>query len=192
MAHARWCSCCAGIPVVATRLQGAGREVGESGQRLPARLPVPALRARDWTGRRWFLRANRNGKLHCAIDRDSSNTFPFIHPRIRIQFLGRSIARRFNFFLRASARFFVVVAVGGGPRQTRKFQKERREKRSKPREQWSALPGMAKSRRPCQFLKRSDSIRRGSRTGKREVRQFADKGKRGCTDGDGQKENPRC
>ena len=78
------------------------------------KLPVPVVKRRALPlqpeslliGRLWFLRRQvTKSKLHCAIDRDSGNTLSLVDPRVRIQFLGRSLMRIVQFLSRASARF---------------------------------------------------------------------------------------
>jgi hypothetical protein len=74
--------------------------------------------------------------LHCAIDRDSGNTLSLIHPRIRIQFLGRSITRVVQFlFARFRSFLLIVVAMwcGGHEDKHENSEKEKEQNNTKPR-----------------------------------------------------------
>src|SRR5437588_8571039 len=76
--------------------------------------PVPVLeRQFNWICRRRFLRRQiAHGKLHRPINWDARDSLGFIDPGVGAQFLGRGIARRFQFLLARSRSFrFVVIAV---------------------------------------------------------------------------------
>jgi hypothetical protein len=74
--------------------------------------------------------------LHCAIDRDPGNTLSLVHPRVRIQFLGRSITRIVHFlFARFRSFLLIVVAMrcGGYEDKDENSEKEKEQNNAKPR-----------------------------------------------------------
>ena len=136
------------------------------------RLP----RSFNWICRRRLLRRQiAKCKLHRTLDRDVRDAFALVDPGVGIQVLGRGLADGLQFFLtRFGAFLFVSVAMRCGRHQ------HEHENSKKKKEQNDAEPCSKGNRRAfwylrCngnghfQFLKRNDSIRRGSRTGKVDV-----------------------
>ena len=89
--------------------------------------------------RRFFRRQIAKRKFHCTIDRDARDPLAFIDPGIRVQFLGRGIARIVQLLL---TRFGPFGLVGIAVR--RNCYQHQNENSEKEKEQNDAEPGAEK------------------------------------------------
>src|SRR4029077_1435233 len=85
---------------------------------------------------RLFRRQIAKGKFHRTIDRDARDPFAFIDPGIRVQFLGRGIARIVQLLLTRFGPFGLVVIAMWRSRYQHQHENSKKEE-----EQNDAEPG---------------------------------------------------